>query len=70
METGLQMDTGAQVDSSQCVHVHTRTCTADSLMHWRDTCLGTHTFRSTHRRRLWEVESESSRPELWVVLLS
>lgn len=29
-----------------------------------------HTHSKTHRRSLWEVESESSRPELWVVLLS
>lgn len=68
MEIGLQVDTGKHVDSSPCVYVHTRARTADSLMHWRGACSGTHTFRNTHRKRLWEVESESSRPELWVVL--
>lgn len=69
-EIGLQMDAGTHVDSPLRVPVHTRACTADSLMHGWGACSGTHTFRNTHRRRLWEVESESSRPELWVVLLS
>lgn len=64
-----------QVDPAQaCAHVcsslYMHTHTADSLTRWRGTRAGTHAFRNTHRRRLWEVESESSRPELWVVLLS
>lgn len=68
----MQMDTLGHVHMwthpSACICAHA--CTADSLTDRRGACSGTHTFRDTHRRRLWEVESESSRPELWVVLLS
>lgn len=43
-----------------CAYTCTHACTADSLTDWQGACLGTHTFRDIHRRRLWEVESESS----------
>lgn len=44
----MQMDTAqacASVDSALCLHAHART--ADSLMPWRGTCSGTHTFRNS-----------------------
>jgi hypothetical protein len=72
------MDT-AQACACMCpslyTHTHTHTHTHTLNTHTADSLTAgaharVHTFRNTHRRRLWEVESESSRPELWVVLLS